>query len=305
MLTLVLASAQAAESAEPPTLQWSLEEGEVHRYEVQNQVQLSAAFIMESETNEMARVMEWSQTYHLTCSAGREAKRRTAVSCRIDDFAIAARPSVADQRDLQEILDEWDAMLTGATVDMEFHQDGRMLDIELNGLKNQLENERSRLVRQHVRLLVERAMAGLEVPLPPKGRIADDNTWRGRDLRAIAVPSLNGNLGAVSVTAKLGEASGRVASIQVQGKGTRGPNDVVPGTDRQANLWAMEGYGEVKWLVDEGVLLSHELIVKGELTPSSLLANTVTPVPYTQAVVVKRHAAGKELAPLPANRVIE
>ncbi|MCA9569399.1 MAG: hypothetical protein KC656_16240 [Myxococcales bacterium] len=288
---------------------WSWDEGVQHRYHIVNKVELSEVFWMRSETNEERRAIGWTSEWDLLCTGkGPESKKTFLVSCQIDQLRIEAVPNAqSDIGDLQGILDEWDDRLVGASVNLTVHGSGHITDIELEDVKRDHQNDRSREMVVSMRMFVERAVAGLEVSLPKNGEPVEGG-WPAKVPRLLSVPSSVGTVGGADVISKLTEQKGDLVTIETAYEGVRGPAVDTDADGRSANgvnLWAMKGFSRWQLNTRVGVVTRVETLCEGTLTPSSALAIQAAPSPYIQAITVQRRGPANPLEPFGPNTVMK
>lgn len=262
-------------------LAWHWPEGQVHRYIIANQVDLSAELLVAGEENQDERVLGWMADLNLLCTGVSERKRAFEVSCVIEDFRMRPKPLPGDRNQIQAAVDAWDRMLTGARIELVLRPDGRLTDYSLAGVDTKNANLRTRWITQVQREVLGRSLAGLEVVLPKKGELA--SSWQGTHGLAMTVPSTVGTVGAVDLRAKATAVDEREVTLAIAGEGTRGPR-----IDGPANLWRFAYAAEAVFDRRRGVLKRQEVRVRGELTPSSPLAVSMRPLPYVQTIAVRR-----------------
>lgn len=303
LLVLVGDLAAASEKAPPVTgLAWDWEAGEQHRYVIQNRVDLSTTFWMRDELNREGQVSGWTSELNVLCTGGGPVSKRTfAVTCHIDDLRLVAFGN--DSRDaevLPEVVSLWDDYLTGSDVELVFRDDGQLKTFDVE-VETKLSNDRTRLMTQEMRLLLERAFAGFEVSMPKKGE-PGSGPWSGKPPRLIAVPTLQGSMGNPAIVSAVTAHEGDLVTVRTQAKGVRAPAEE-NSQGVAINTWAFEGVSSWTLNTQAGVLTQAEHLINGTLTPSSQLAMNSTPSPYIQALRIELRAPGATVEPFGENEV--
>ncbi|MEZ4318065.1 MAG: hypothetical protein R3F61_11195 [Myxococcota bacterium] len=290
-----------AQAADGLAWKWAPEQS--RRYVLNSQTQVSEVFWIRAQDNLDRRILEWQLNIITTCT-GVEPLGKSAytVSCSIDDLAIAARPTNGDEDRVIDILNEYDEKITGARIVLKFGTDGRFETIDLEDVKHNRSNDRTRQIQEIMRLLLIRAYAGLEVILP-KGGADKGKPWKVSDPEIMGFPSLKGTAGGLAVTASVTREQGSKVVIETGGEGTRGPA-IYDQRDQIRNMWDMRMFSKVTFDMEKGELVKSEMLAEGTITPSSKLASAGTVPPYVQAVNVQDLALDAEYAPLPPNAVI-
>jgi hypothetical protein len=175
---------------------------------------------------------------------------------------------------LQPILEELDERLTGADVQLVVRDDGRLANIDLEGLDRRY--QRVGRMNENLRLVVTRAFAGLDLPLP---RIRQDGElhpqWVQSDSWLLRAPVATGNLGTAQVVHTTSDADARVLEITTVGRGM-----MVPGGG--GNRYDVVVDGEAAFDTTEGRLLDRTWSMIGVPTPSSAIAEGTAGYPYLQ-----------------------
>jgi hypothetical protein len=99
----------------------------------------------------------------------RLSRRRYEVSCSIEDFGLratavgAANDSPERRARIQSVLDELDRKLSQAKVQLQVTDDGRVVDIDLEGVLSN--NRRTTQMHETLRLLLSRVAVGFDMKL--------------------------------------------------------------------------------------------------------------------------------------------
>lgn len=304
MTLLISLLALGSSAAQAAPLQWDWEAGESHRYVLRNQVYVSDVFVVRDELNKDAQIMVWTTELNLHCKGGGPVgKRAFEATCNVEDVRLTAKPN--DSRDavnLPDILLKWRRLIKSSTIELVVRNNGPIRELDVS-VPTELSTERSRLVEQSIQMLLERALAGFELPLPRKGEMSDEG-WGNKPSRLLATPTLVGTMGNADVATRPLKTDGEVVTAETTLRGVRGPAEE-NNLGQIANLWAFEGTSQ--WTFDraQGVLLALETRIDGELTPSSDLAAGGTPLTYIQRLQIEHHAADEKIEPFGPNEVLD
>ena len=260
----LLGLATAAAPTPDLTMRWD----SPRTYYLETQVELPYVLWLAKRFNEQARVAVVELRMVTTCAAGTPAGRAIEVACTLDDVALSAAGVPSEVGLLQPILLELDERLTGATVELTARSDGRLVNIGMTGLERQF--RRDGAINENLRLVVSRAFAGFDLPLP---RVADDAVWMQHTAWLMRAPAADGSVGTAEVVHR--RSGDRVLSIVSGGRGV-----IVPASSgNQYDAW-MEG--EALFDRDRGVLVDRWWTVIANPTPSSRIAEGTAGFPYTQ-----------------------
>jgi uncharacterized protein YbaR (Trm112 family) len=162
-----------------------------HRFALESQVQLPLLMWFATPFNHQARVTAFDLRIVTTCgNAQVETRRVVEVLCTIDDIALSAAGMPQEEGLLQPILTELDDLLTGSAVQMRMNHEGRIVNIDLEGLDRR--NQRVGRISENMRLVVSRAFSGLDMQLPR----GDELQWAQYDNWLMRAPSAEGSSGA-------------------------------------------------------------------------------------------------------------
>lgn len=303
LLTLSLSGvdARAAQADEPPVapradaeayattathaLRWKW--GEPQRFYVETEVHLPVPMWFTAVRNKEARVVAYLVRAVLDCDDARpELKHSWEVVCDVEDVALSAvglRPGVEP---LQLVLDELDERLSGAAMQLQVHEDGRVLNIDIEGLDRP--RRRVGLMNERLRLVMSRAIAGLDlqVPVTPVGV---GSQWPQYRTWFMTAPSDRGTAGAAEVLHHVDDVfpDGRLL-ITTVGRGV-----IVPagGNDKYDTEL-------VSWSVFDpatGFLTERAWGAAGVATPSSPVSYALAELPYDQRGRIRRLAPGEQV----------
>ncbi len=284
-------------------LAWQWQEGVQHRYLLQVQVRLSELMWFKATLNREVRVVEFRANVITNCRCnGALGKKAWRVNCKIEDIALQAAPVVQEAGLLQAVLDEMATNYRGATAQLQFMTDGRLRNIDLEGVDKR--NRRIAEIHETMRLILVRALAPLDLQLPKKGDDGERGFWKQSNVLAMAFPSNQGTMGSSSVEHRIVKQEGDILTLNTEGRGTLGTGEtiIVANQERPKNLYDMSISGSAEFDRGRGVLLRRDYMVQGMPTASSLMAEGAQGIPYVQAAHVELIAPGQPLPELGATK---
>ncbi|MEQ1566210.1 MAG: hypothetical protein ABMA64_11280 [Myxococcota bacterium] len=193
---LLVVAASAAEPAEEvvvwadPFARWN------QRWFVATEVHLAAPFRLYGWNDTELELVRFQLQIVFGCQGTEEllpTLRET--SCEIEDVAIVAMPRTHRPAEL-DLLRQLDATLSGARVQLQVSAEGRVPDIDLEGVD--APDLRTRERAEQLRQLVSRAVVpfhlGLELP------VRDGMVWQEFNSRMFDMPSEHGSYGSSVVS---------------------------------------------------------------------------------------------------------
>jgi hypothetical protein len=239
---------------------------------------------MRAVNNTDVRISSVHLDINTNCSAVTAiGKRGWELLCTFDDFAISAGAIASEKGRLPPILDEIDADMAEASMQVVLLNDGRLRSVDLEGVVKR--NARTNARHEVLRLLLARAFSALDLQLPDKG--ADKGkAWRQQTPRIVEFPSSKGSLGMVEVDSYVKESAGNKITIESSGRGTIGGGEVVAvgDGDRPKNMYQMTVRSVTSFNVGRGEILDREYLVHGIPTASSVASEAGEGPHYVQAV---------------------
>ncbi|MBW1878085.1 MAG: hypothetical protein JRJ84_06975 [Deltaproteobacteria bacterium] len=303
-LVLVGALSTSGRAGAVTGLEWQLGEQPV-RYLITARVQLPELMWFNAEVNVETRVSEFQVDLVTRCiSAGEAGKKGWQLICAIEDIALRAAPAASESGRTLLVLDEWDEKLLGATVQLLFNRDGRLRNVDLEGVE--ASDRRTSQIRETMRLVMTRVYAPLDLQLPKNGDDRDRGTWKQGSSVVLEFPSDVGSMGAAVVRHTVLAVEASVVTIETTGRGTLGSGEMVQvaGQERPANLFEMSLAGRARFDTARGVLLDRDYVVEGRPTASSVSAEGREGYPYVQVAHLELVGEGVEPPPLGANQEI-
>ncbi len=148
------------------------------------------------------------------------SKRKWEVGCTIEDLGLRVTSMrrwrrARDRQMVQEVLDEIDAKLTGAKVQIQTDRLGGVTNVDLEGLE--ASNQRAREGIESLRQLVARVTAGFHLRIPEHAQRKGEWVEYRSDL--MSLPSINGSRGSAYLKHVVTPYEGNQL-VQTVGKGT-------------------------------------------------------------------------------------
>ncbi len=260
--------AEPAARAETALMTWDYTAPQ--RFGMKTDVVLPELIWLASGFNKQARVREFSLGFIADCTAGHVAKRRTELNCVLTDFGIQAMSLPQEEGLLEPILGEIDSRLTGATVQLQVNRDGSLRNIDLDGLTRL--NRRFGRINENLRLVLTRAFAGLDLPLPdrsPEAGWIQSRSW------IVSAPASQGTASVAQIAHKvIGEDGDRVF-LASAGRGLISPRE-------GENKYDLRFQSQATLDTKKGRMVERTWTMAGGPTPSSMVAQGFEGYPYLQ-----------------------
>jgi len=279
-LAALLPGTGRAEAFEPtPTdgLVWAWEPGVARTWALDNEVMLAAYLWIMADQNKEARLVAFHTRTVITCvDTGEGSRKVAALLCTIDDFAISGASMEGDRGLVQPILEEMDAKVTGAVLQVGLRYDGRLVGVDLEEVE--AGNRRESRMNEAIRIVFARALSGFDLQLPPAG-ITAEGVWGQYQNQLFGAPSDRGSQGAGEVAHLVREMDQGWAIIDSAGKGM-----VVPGDDsgQARDYFASRLDAVAVFDTDARLLRERVWTVVGKPTASSAIAEGGAGVDYVQ-----------------------
>jgi len=259
------------------------------RYHLEVRVDLPVSWRVTAVQNTEARVTIVEVELATTCKAVEGTRTGWDVECLIDGASIRGVPYQDEVGRLLPILVEWDELLTGATVQFAFGLDGRVRELELEGLGMASADRRTNDIAEKLTHLVVRAFAPLDLQLPKKGDDGGKGAWRQKESLVFGFPTTSGSLGSAVIEHKITELVGDDVDLATTGHGVMGPGEtvMVGGSEQTANLYDLTVEGTARFDRATGRLISRDYKAVGTLTSSSIDAATSAGGEYVQVASLR------------------
>jgi len=131
---------------------------------------------------------------------GKQTRRHLEVMCEIEDFALLATSvrrfrREKDRERVQKVLDEIDAKLTGAKIQLQVDFKGGVNNVDLEGIT--ADNLRQRTVNENLRQLLLRVVAGFHMKIPDHAQ--REGQWYEYNSNLMNLPSLTSSRGSTTM----------------------------------------------------------------------------------------------------------
>jgi hypothetical protein len=273
-------------------LVWQWEQDQVRRYAITAEVSMPEVLLFRAQNNYDVRVPQFSVELNLACKAVVPAgKNAWELACTYDDVALHAKPVRIDRGQLQAVLDEMDQNFKVAVAQVILDNDGRVKSLSLENLEGR--NQRYREVEEIMRLVTQRALAGLDLHLPKNG---DDGgkVWGQKVSLAMAYAKSTGSSGRIALTSLVQSMDGDKAEIATTGRALVQTEIVSRGTPVEMRH-ELEMRSLAVFDTAAGEMVKRDYLVEGEPTADSVGAEGVGGLPYVQALTLKLIPEGKNI----------
>jgi hypothetical protein len=150
-------------------------------------------------------------------------KRRYEVACKIEDFGIQAAiaervVTEADAERAQLVLNEVDAKLTGASLSLQVADDGRVPNLDLDGIDT--DNRRQSEIQETLRQVLSRVVVGFNLKMQKYNQL-HEGKWAEYNSTVMTMPlppGVSGSMGSNMLVHHLNHYRGHVI-VQSIGKG--------------------------------------------------------------------------------------
>lgn len=277
LVLLSLSLGGVAHAVPAQGLAWDWSDQAPRRYYVDAEVQMPSFFWVMAERNKEARLVAFRTRSVLVCGQGERLNRRTwEVDCRIDQIGILGATLRGDKGLLGPILQEMDDKLTGSELQVRFREDGRVVNVDLEGV----DKSDRRMSRTHevMRLMMIRSLAGFDLQLPKNG-VSQEGVWGQTQALLLTAATDVGSQGAAEVAHLVRESADDIVIIETAGRAM-----VVPGSDGEAgrNFFSTKLNAVGVFNVTNGMLTERVWSALGEPTASSALTEGGAGMSYVQ-----------------------
>jgi hypothetical protein len=187
------------------------------------------------------------------------------IDCVIEDLALVAsiaEPNISDKDVLraQEVLDEVDAKLTSAHVQLQVADDGRVTNLQLEGVSN--ENRRQSVMQETLRQVLSRVVVGFNLKMQKFNQL-HEGKWQEFNSTVLTMPLPQGVPGAIGsnlLVHYLNRFQGHVI-VQSIGRGS---------TNVGETMYTLNFTGVSVFDPNEGFMTDRVWALEGEPTASAL-----------------------------------
>jgi len=187
------------------------------RWFIATEVQLPGPQMWRADLNDEVRIGAYQVRAVLACD--KEWKlfgRKYEVRCRIEDVGIQAASVDPKYKHTEKILQEFDAKLSGASVQLQVKDNGRVVNIDLEGVPNP-RNQRERQNAETLRQLLSRLVVGFDMKLR-KANYLSTGQWVEYRSALLSMPSSTLTPASGTVVHQLNGYNGHTV-VQTKGQG--------------------------------------------------------------------------------------
>jgi hypothetical protein len=284
------------------SLVWEWPAGTVRTWRIDVVVGYSNPIWLKAQNNIEGRAERVLSQQIWTCQSIDASRTGWELACTIDDVRLVVQALEGEEAQIEIVVAELDAALTGAVVQLQLDRNGHLRAVDLEGIAK--DGRRSSAIHETLRLLVARSAAGFDQHLPLNGDLKQ--TWKQRDDLLYAYPVSYGSLSGARVTHTLGDHNDRHVTIQSVGRGTvrigethTNSRDLIGNEDS----WMLDLASDAQALFDglDGHLAARRWVVVGRPISSSGWQVGKPVKPYTQSGRLERLAPTSPAKPLGAS----
>ncbi len=246
------------------------------RWHVETELRFGEPFRLFADNNLESRLSNVQLRVVLDCDRDVVlGPRRAKVRCVIEDIALVAMTSRPGADDLR-VLQEADAAMTGAILELQVTADGGVPNVGLEGFSPK--NKRDRLRQEQYRQILSRVILPFHLELPPV--ISGGVRWYEYNSRLMSMPSANVSAGSTKLAHFMDLFEGRLV-VQTIGEGLVSPEggweaiggDAATGQatmmSRPVDTYQTEMHGVALFDLETGTMSERIWAFGGELTASS------------------------------------
>jgi len=257
MLALIVAASLTAQ-AEGLNVSWT---AEPVRYHAESMVSTPRGQLWIGRANVEARAYRVDTVADMTC-VGTPVRKLTRVSCSLDSIMFHGLAYKGDEEQLERILAEYKELMTGAKLEIDVAEDGRIRALDLEGVSK--DSLRESLIQEYLRQLMRKLVAPLDVATPKDG-VDPGAPWKYKGYPiGYELLSRTGTAGKVALKYRTDEGRNGHAMLVAEGGGNVATNaDADQGAQAGVN---MVGVGQ--YLIDTSAeqVAYAEFTVSGELS---------------------------------------
>jgi hypothetical protein len=222
-------------------------------------------FVMHARLNDEVQINALDVEATITCEKTvKRGARGSEVHCVIDDISFEGVTFLDKVDKAEPVLAEFDERLTGALLQLQVSDIGRVNNIDLEGLPES--NRRENMIKEEARQILSRVMAGFHMKLPARATLREGQ-WLEYDSLLFALPAIETTRGGSTVIHQLNPYRGHLV-VQSVGKGT-----IVVGGDDNENSYMVSLDGVAIYDKETGIMSERVWAMRGKATASSYLAD--------------------------------
>lgn len=289
MLAGAPASASAESGPEAGGLEWRWEEGETRRWLMETEVNLPTYMWLAADRTKEARIRAFQVSAVVECQVEVARPRMNELSCAFTDIALRAAAITGDAGKglVGPIVEEMAQKAFTAKLQVFQRHDGAMTHMDLDEIQKKDTNRKTQRMDENLRLILARAVSGLELRMPSSG-VAPDRLWAEYDATLMLAPSVAGSNAGVEIVHHIVEerADGTVV-IETAGRGT------VTSVELASNTLNTEMTGLAVFDAKRGMLTERIWSINGTPTAGSSMAEGYSGIPYVQVGRLRELAPGE------------
>jgi hypothetical protein len=243
------------------------------RWFIETEVRLPTWMFWAANLNYEMRVVAFQIRAVLACEKEwKLSRRRYEVACRMEDIAIQAAIMEDKFKHAQAILDEMVGKLKGAAVQLQVLDNGRVSNIDLEGLpppRNRRENQ----IAEALRVILSRLVVGFDMKLR-KSNFLETGQWVENRSALLSMPSVSLSPASGLVVHQLNGFDGHIL-VQTKGEGQ------ILGDD--GSNYAVEINGVSIYDEDQGFMTERVWSLVGRRTAESFFAYGTALADYAHA----------------------
>ncbi len=236
------------------------------RWFIETEVGVPWKVTFNKDENKSFQTQEYQLRTVLACDKDwKLGNHKYEVDCAIEDFALVAsiaEPNVTEKDVLrvQEVLDEIDAKLSSTHVQLQVADDGRVLNLQLEGLD--ADNRRQNVMSETLRQVLSRVVVGFNLKMQKFNQL-HEGKWQEFNSTVLTMPlpaGVPGAIGSNLLVHYLNRFQGHVI-VQSIGRGSTNVGDT---------LYTLNYTGVSVFDPNDGFMTDRVWALEGEPTASAL-----------------------------------
>lgn len=278
LLLLAIAAAPAQDDAAEEIVVWGdlFARWDDTRWVIRTEIGMPYELTLYADQNKELQIREMQVAGVLKCSKDwQRGNHKYEVSCMLEDFALQGaiserNVSEADVTRAQEILDEIDAKLTGAVLQLYVADDGRVTNIDLEGVEKS--NRRMSESAETLRQILSRMVVGFHMKMQKFNQL-HEGKWHEFNPTVMTMPvpanmTAGATQGSSMLVHQLDRYKGHVV-VQSVGKGTTGLQ-----VGESMVLYTLDFTGVSLYDDEEGFMTERVWALTGEPNASAMFQQT-------------------------------
>lgn len=247
------------------------------RWNVQTQFTFPTPFPVQAFRNKEFEAVAAQVRLVMSCEKTfRRNNKRFEVDCHVDDVGLQMAPLRSRRKleDIEAVLQEWDDVLTGADLQLVVADDGRVTQVDLEGIQGpdgtarDADTVRGQTVREEIRALLRLTMAAFHMRLPA-AKTLREGQWVEYEPALFQIPMLDNTMSGAFLVHQLDTYKGHNV-VQSKGRGTVRTGQADDDSDQNFYKLTFDG---VAIYDDNGVMTERVWALQGTATASSLLGD--------------------------------